>query len=257
MLCIELYCVNYPCEIIKTKHPVTVIGDKKPIWIVGKSYVLHVPTKMLLSKDFLLMIKDIALARSLSQLSMMFRANLTQGHSTLVTLRTLYDDGDKLLSQFGNKAYKIIKLLESECTERWNILGQQHRPVIPLSTSLRNHLDATLLEYPEMGELATQFFLTVRGVEDPWIAAQMYGTFRHWGHLYIDYMAGLKKLHDRVTKQLNIDKKYAQDLGSDFCHLVMESLFKKHKKWFATSKGLPEKSALKQCIDDGVWPPPK
>lgn len=226
-------------------------------WIVTPHFVFHVPTRNLLSKNFLLMLKDVALGRFMSQLSMLERSDGHGGEDTANKLRELYDEGDKILKEYGNASYNIIKLIEPECTERWNQLGHTFRPLITLSDKLLKHLKETKKKNPTMERLSSRFFQIIQEEKDPWIVGQFYGAFRHWGHPYIDYIVGLKNLEKRVNEKLIIDQIYSGTLASDLVFLVLKRQFKQKRRWFAKSDGLPEDSPLKECIDKGVWPTAK
>ncbi|KAG8182254.1 hypothetical protein JTE90_024187 [Oedothorax gibbosus] len=122
---------------------------------------------------------------------------------------------------------------------------------------MTDHLRETKLGKQEMMREGAPFFNLIEQIEDPWIVAQVFGAFRHWGHPYVDYLQGLRSLHKRVTENIKIDPHYPGYLASDLAQLVLKDQFQKKKKWFATSKGLPKDSPMKQCIDSGVWPTAK
>lgn len=236
---------------------ITVLGtrnDKKPFWLVTDNYVYNFKTKCLFHKNFCLMLKDIALARVMSKLSVLDRENDPGEGRTFNVLESLYIAGDKILKRAGNKGYKHLKLLEAHCLEQWNVLGHQFRPLIPLSTSMDKHLTTQLNKDPAMSQISHEFFRVIKEEFNPWIVGQIYGTFRHFGHPYIDYLKGLENLERRCNSLIHIDQTYANKLASDLTYLVLRDQFNRHKKWFATSEGLPEKSPMKLCIDNGVWP---
>lgn len=145
-------------------------------------------------------------------------------------------------------------MLESECIERWNQLGHEYRPEIPIAENMKEHLEETKEKYKEMMVVGKPMFDIIQAINDPWIVGQVFGAFRHWGHPYIDYLRGLKNLHKRVTEEIKVDIPYTGHLASDMAHIVLKSEFDKKKKWFATAKGLDPKSAMYECITSGVWP---
>ncbi|AJR28474.1 polymerase [New Minto virus] len=236
-----------------------VYDNKGRLVLFGSAHHVIFPTwDVLVDKNFILMLKDVALGRLMAMCAVVGRDPEKPGLKCRAQLRDLYMQGDVLLERHGNKAYRAIKLLEAECTSRWNELGHRHRPLIPISNGLRDHLDSTAKELREtLGIDARMFREVVQREDDPWIIAQMYGAYRHWGHPYIDSLVGLKKLHDRVTRDLVIDEAFAEQLGSEMAFLVLQDRFQKEKKWYCTSRGLPEASPLKRCIDEGVWPTSK
>ncbi|ALO28655.1 polymerase [Lone star tick rhabdovirus] len=238
---------------------ITLIGQTKSSikWIVTTNYTLHLETGSIFTKDFILMIKDITLARCMSLLSLTYRGDRTDNLADAVKLRKIYDAGDTIVREYGNDSYKILKLIEAEATEQWNMLGSKYRPKIPKSDSLLQHLEETYTEGDWDQHIIRPFILCIRTEDDPWMVGQIYGTFRHWGHPYINYLKGLKELEARVNENIKIDRKYASTLASDLAYLVLKHQFQKKKIWYASSQGLPAKSPLKDCIDKGVWPTTK
>lgn len=233
-------------------------GDIQPKYIFTERLCFFVRQNMIVSKDFVLMIKDIALARLMTQLAMLEREDDKGGDHAVELIRELYDEGDNILNINGSKGYKAIKLLEAECTERWNQLGNAYRPWIPLSETLNDHLKREQRSlFEEDGIESSGFTSVVRECNDPWIIGQMYGAYRHWGHPYIQVFDGLRKLRDRVTAKLDVKVEFAEQLGSEMAFMVLDHQFKSERKWYCTSKGLPDKSPLKACIDEGVWPTSK
>ncbi|AJR28510.1 polymerase [Sawgrass virus] len=234
----------------------TICDRKGNAQVIGtKHHVIFVEHGVLVDKNFVLMLKDVSLARLMAMCAVIGREPHKPGNYCANKLRQLYDEGDKLLVTHGNTAYKAIKLLESECVNQWSKLGREHRPLIPESTGLTDHLDTTALELSNDFKIDVKPFRSVvRRERDPWVVAQMYGAYRHWGHPYIDSLKGLRKLKERVTRQLSIDEDFAEQLGSEMAFLVLQDRFKKERKWYCTTKGLPNNSPLKKCIEDGVWP---
>ncbi|AJR28559.1 polymerase [Connecticut virus] len=223
-----------------------------------RHHVVFLPSGVLVDKNFVLMLKDISLARLMAMCAVVGRDPDKPGNYCANKLRLLYDEGDKLLSCHGNLAYRALKLLESECVNQWSKLGHEQRPLIPESTGLAEHLDATTNELLSEHKIdATPFKSIVRRERDPWVVAQMYGAYRHWGHPYIDSLKGLKKLRERVTKTLDINEAFAEQLGSEMAFLVLQDRFQKERKWYCTPDGLPQESPLRKCIEDGVWPTSK
>ncbi len=122
--------------------------------------------------------------------------------SQLGKLVTLYDGGDAILSVAGNEGFRILKMLEAHCSPQWTIVGHQERPEIPLSPAFETYLKISrkILEtYPDEFRI-TSFFDCILSETDPLMIGVFYGSFRHWGHPFIDYKEGLKKLFDQVHK---------------------------------------------------------
>jgi hypothetical protein len=115
--------------------------------------------------------------------------------ANLEKLVTLYNGGDAILSVAGNEGFHILKMLEAHCSLQWTIAGHQKRPEIPLSPAFETHLKKSrkILEFR-----ITSFFDCILSETDPLMIGVFYGSFRHWGHPFIDYKEGLKKLFDQV-----------------------------------------------------------
>jgi hypothetical protein len=71
-----------------------------------------------------------------------------------------------------------------------------------------------------------------------------YGSFRHWGHPFIDYKIGLEKLHDQVTKDITVDSGYVNALASHLAKKVLQSELKKQRKWFIDGSKLSDNHLL-------------
>lgn len=246
--------------VVSGQSKIFVLGREglPPVWIVGPKFVLNLLNGFLVNKNFMLMIKGICLARCMSKFSLLERGDRKESLKDVSKFDVLYAAGDTILEEMGNVGYKAIKLIEAECTQRWVILGSKYRPLIPVSKSLENHLAHALDDIPALKRVAASFFKLIKEENDPWMVGQMYGTFRHWGHPYIDYLKGLNKLEGRVNGKVEVDQAYAVKLASDLTYLVLRDQFKKKKRWFATEETLNDTDkghiALKECIKTGVWP---
>ena len=81
-----------------------------------------------------------------------------------------------------------------------------------------------------------------------------YGSFRHWGHPYIDYLAGLRILHQQVTVEKDVDTEYAEILGSDLARIVLTSQFKQTKKWAIIPGTTSVNHPFYKHISENTWP---
>ncbi len=80
-------------------------------------------------------------------------------------------------------------------------------------------------------------------------------SFRHWGHPFIDYKEELKKLFDQVLKTKVISDWYVKALASDLVRRVLESEFKKQRKWFVDEGKLEDGHLFKPFVKANCWPP--
>jgi hypothetical protein len=148
-------------------------------------------------------------------------------------------------------------MLEAHCSPQWTLVGHQKRPEISLSPAFTAHLKKSrkLLEtYAEEFRISS-FFDCIVDEQDPLMIRVYYGSFRHWGHPFIDYKEGLKKLFDQVHKTKTISDWYVKALASDLAKKVLESKFKKQRKWFVDPDKLEEGHLLKPFVKANCWPP--
>jgi hypothetical protein len=212
--------------------------------------------KRLLERNCLLMIKDTCVARYCSKLSVWGSGNLEQRRE-LNALTDLYKAGDDVLVSAGNDGFRLIKLLEAHCNLRWTQIGAEKRPEIPLSPDFASHLATarTTLEEFIPAYLIRQFFDLVLTEDNPHTIGVFYGSFRHWGHPFIDYELGLEKLYKQVQLDKEIDADYVDKLASDLARKVLEREFKKQRKWFVDPDQMPPDHILKDYVKGNTWPP--
>lgn len=116
----------------------------------------------------------------------------------------IYKLGDTMLKDAGNDGYNCIKLIEAMSSLRVAELAREFRDLIPEFPSYRNHIYGSVEELSRRFPTIQTLNDCIQKLETPEIVLTVYGAFRHWGHPYIDYLAGLKKVHDQVT----MSKKY-------------------------------------------------
>lgn len=107
------------------------------------------------------------------------------------------------------------------CINQLAELAHQFRPLIPLFQDFPEHIKKTLanlkLGTPSISRLK-DLVDKIKGTE---LILAMYGSFRHWGHPFIDYLKGLEALYQQTTLVKTIDKIYTESLSSDFALLVI------------------------------------
>lgn len=222
--------------------------------VPGFAY-FHGP-RVLIDRACLLMIKDTLIARYCSKLSLC-DSSRPENKEKLYNLTLMYEKGDDLLVYAGNDAFRIIKLLEPHCNLRWTEIGAEKRPEVPLSPDFASHLDKARRELEKYAPLSMieEFFCFPMGETDPVQIGVYYGSFRHWGHPFIDYEVGLEKLYQQVQGPKNIDTEYVRTLASDLAKMVLEREFKRQRKWFVQKDKIPEFHPFKEYIDSETWPP--
>nr|AJG39213.1 RNA-dependent RNA polymerase [Wuhan Louse Fly Virus 11] len=211
---------------------------------------------VLLDKNFLLMLKDVAVARLQTLLSMDNRIDKLFSEKDLRDVVSIYKAGDEILIQQGNDGYDSIKLVEPMCNLRMATLARAYRPLIPDMPSFREHIDRTVEEKGERCPPLRRMRALIDSEENIHKVLIYYGSFRHWGHPFINYIAGLKKLHDQVTMEKEIDDDYAQALASDLARVVLTDHFNKKKVWSVHEELVPPNHPFLSHIQENTWPTP-
>lgn len=101
------------------------------------------------------------------------------------------------------------------------------------------------------------FINHIRSIHNKEILLTIYGVFRHWGHPFIDYIGGLKKLHENTTMPKDIDKAYTDALASDMAYIVLRHQYNQKRKWFVDESKLSVHHRLYTHVKENTWPTPK
>ena len=73
-------------------------------------------------------------------------------------------------------------------------------------------------------------------------------------HPFIDFQAGLLKLHAQVTLKKEIDTAYAEQLASDLALRLIDSHFQRRKQWPVDHNLLPDNHPFKRFVQHSIWP---
>ncbi|AOX47527.1 L protein [Gata virus] len=219
------------------------------IYLLNHGYILD--------RNMLLMMKDTYLARFHTLLSMQNRVDNHFPPNSCLTMSKLYTLGDKCLDHGGNDSYSALKLIEPLCNLRLSELAHEYRPKIPQDPNFRDHLvrmgEELSANLPPMRELI-RLINTQHHVET---VLTMYGSFRHWGHPFLDCLEGLRALYDQVTMEKIIDFNFASELASDLAYIVLRDKFDKDRTWYVDASLLDDDHVFKKHIVDKTWPTPK
>ncbi|AZS32226.1 polymerase [Rhinolophus rhabdovirus DPuer] len=224
--------------------------------IVGK-VMYFLDHHVLIDRLFALMMKDTWVARFNTLLGLYFRTEETYSSEEIAYLHLLYKLGDQVLKFLGNEGYACLKLLEPICNWKFCELAKQYRPLIPDFPNFDRHITRAIQEQSDINYVNLQFCQAVRNVPNLKTLVVVYGSFRHWGHPFINYLDGLEALYQQVTIEKQIDTTYAGKLGSDLAYIVLRKKFVEDKKWYVDSKKLRKDHPLKQYIEENIWPTPK
>nr|WAK77186.1 MAG: RNA-dependent RNA polymerase [Rhabdoviridae sp.] len=224
---------------------------------VVPGYVFFQLHNRLLNRDMTLMVKDTLIARYASKMSLLCRSDGQDGPDALKKLTAFYAEGDSLMSSLGNSVYDILKLVEPHCNFQMSIIAHQNRPLIPLDTSFRYHLSSSLETIKD--EMSVDPDPLFRMIKEEYSHRQVllyYGAFRHWGHPFLDYEEGLRRLHAQVQLEKTIDTEYAEALASDLAYMVLEKEFFTQRQWFVDLEKLDVQDPLYNHVQNTTWPTP-
>lgn len=83
----------------------------------------------------------------------------------------------------------------------------------------------------------------------------MYGSFRHWGHPFVEYLDGLKSLHDNVTStELPINEDSAELLASDLAFKILDKEYQAKRTWFVDLAELDRTNPFYEHVRHSTWP---
>lgn len=217
-------------------------------------FVLIPDHRLLIDRNFLLMMKDTVVARLQTLISMMGRLDSKFNFNDMVKMERFYKIGDMILQDCGNIGFDILKMVEPICNLRLTQLAHNYRPLIPDFPDFKQHVENTIQELNQKTTWSSALYNMICEEDSVELVLTYYGSFRHWGHPYIDYKGGLEKLFNQVNMDKDIDKKYAECLASDLAKLVLHKMFQEHKKWYVIKELVPGNHPFKSHIDNCTWP---
>uniref|UniRef100_Q8B0H5 RNA-directed RNA polymerase L n=1 Tax=Vesicular stomatitis Indiana virus (strain 85CLB South America) TaxID=434490 RepID=L_VSIVS len=209
---------------------------------------------ILMDRNFLLMVKDVIIGRMQTVLSMVCRIDNLFSEQDIFSLLNIYRIGDKIVERQGNFSYDLIKMVEPICNLKLMKLARESRPLVPQFPHFENHIKTSVDEGAKIDRGIKFLHDQIMSVKTVDLTLVIYGSFRHWGHPFIDYYAGLEKLHSQVTMKKDIDVSYAKALASDLARIVLFQQFNDHKKWFVNGDLLPHDHPFKSHVKENTWP---
>ncbi|QEA08659.1 polymerase [Hayes Yard virus] len=225
-------------------------------WVIFNNNCYSVKYNMLLNREFVLMIKDVLISRFQTILSLIVCQNeYPYSEAEVERVMQLYFEGDELLRNHGNKAYKGIKLVESLCNLRIINIVAKSRPLIPKFPNFENHIYKSIDDLKRERNVDLERLAEIILYEDSIdMTLVYYSSFRHWGHPWIDYLTGLKKLEEQVNKKCYVDESYANRLASDLAFKVLKKTFLEKKVWAVDKEKVDVKNKMYQHIKHNTWP---
>ncbi|AIR95568.1 polymerase [Koolpinyah virus] len=225
-------------------------------WLIFRNYAYSKRLNILFDRDSLLMVKDVMVSRFQTLLSMkLSKYEVMYGEQDIEVLMDIYRIGDEILLHKGNKGYKGIKLLEAICNLKLVEYARTARPLIPEFPNFKNHILKSLRELEEEDGLEMyNLYDAIMGVNKLDLILTIYGSFRHWGHPFINYLEGLEKLESQVNAKLEVDEEYCNKLASDLAYKVLKKMFFEKKRWFVDKNLVSKKSKMYEHITQNTWP---
>ncbi|UYL95595.1 MAG: L protein [Huanggang Rhabd tick virus 2] len=225
-------------------------------WIVFDNYAYSETESAVLNREFILMMKDVLISRFQTILSMeVCHDEYSYTENDIENLMRLYEYGDEILTTHGNRGYKGIKLLESICNLRIVQIVRESRPLIPEFPNFENHIYHSINELlQERGIDLSKFSNVVLNEQTIDMVLVYYSSFRHFGHPFIDYLAGLEKLESQVNKDCHVDIGYANLLASDLAFKVIRKIFCEKKKWPVKKDQVHHRHKFYNHIKHNTWP---
>ncbi|QMU95563.1 RNA-dependent RNA polymerase [Bactrocera dorsalis sigmavirus] len=224
--------------------------------ILSNGFLYFTNHGRILDRNTLLMMKDCYVARFQTCFSLYNRVDHRYNQKSVQLIKSLYRTGDEIFSKLGETGFDAIKLLEPTCNLQLTKLAHAYRPFIPDFPNFELHVKKGHDRLSRLSTSCKKFFNLITDTKSVYDVLILYSSFRHWGHPYINYKAGLIKLHHQVTMPKSIDKDYVQALASDLAFKVLQKKFMETKTWFVEINQLEDNHFLFEIIRENIWPTP-
>nr|QYV43069.1 MAG: RNA-dependent RNA polymerase [Mononegavirales sp.] len=223
---------------------ITVTGHHLYIW----------SDNLMLDLNMILMVKDTAVARWNTYLTMIDRFDRRYNQHCLTRLRDFYRLGDLTLKNGGNQSFTDLKLIEPICVLRMSQLASEARPLIPIPPNFPNFMLREIEDRnPSPFFNLSQHILREENID---MILVYFGSFRHFGHPFLNYLEGLDQLYRQVTMRKDIDIGYSEILASDLAFKVLRTQYRQTKRWALDRTRLAEiPLLLRSHVINETWPP--
>uniref|UniRef100_A0AB38Z1Q4 Replicase n=1 Tax=Corixo rhabdovirus 2 TaxID=3078403 RepID=A0AB38Z1Q4_9RHAB len=222
--------------------------------VIGQGCLVFRRGGQYLDRSMVLMAKDVFGGRFQTLMHLQYKEDPEYNPELLKTMIDIFDEGDLLLRKYGSSAYKVIKMVEPVSLEKLHQLSAESKPMVPPFVKFRNHLRVSTRELEAVYPGAGEFLTMIHDQEEVEPLITAYGSFRLWGHPFIDYLSGLAALYENVTAPKEIDEEYANQLASDLAFKVIKNQFFGKKKWVVDGESLPDENIMKSHILNLTWP---
>lgn len=218
--------------------------------------IIHLErSNMLWDRNMLLMFKDTSTARFHSLFSIEHRQFEKYDSNHLSIITEMYKLGDEVLAYNSINSYDVFGLIEPISSLLLSRQARKYRPLIPEFPHFTKHVDTKISDVSKSNPKAPAFLKHLYAQTDKHVLLTIYGSFRHWGHPFINYFEGLKALHKNVTSQdLPIDESAANTLASDLAFKILYKEFQSKKTWFVDIDQMEPDHPLYDHVENNTWP---
>lgn len=258
---------KYELDSLKKHLPLSFLNEKDHKMgisyqsaIFGQIYIgpgiIYIPKiNMLWDRNMLLLYKDTATARFHTLFAIQHRQFFRYHPSHYQLQVELYKIGDEILAHDTVSGFEALGMIEPLSSLRLSELAGGFRPHIPPFTHFRHHIESKFEELMRTNPHTKKLFQLINSITDKHVLLTYYGSFRHWGHPFINYMEGLSSLYKNVTSTKNkIDSDYAALLASDLAYKVLKKEFQSKYKWCLDIKKMPDGHPLIEHVKNNTWP---
>ncbi|WPV62696.1 MAG: RNA-dependent RNA polymerase [Wenzhou bat rhabdovirus 1] len=206
--------------------------------------------------DFLLCWADTLESRTLMYRLSTIESKILQDVLSSAELDELYQIGDDILLNAGNNGYSIIKLLEPLCLGEVQCrLNKKHG--LEGNDIFYETMKTELFSLCQEGILNTcaNRLVTFISKLSSLKVLEVFGTFRHWGHPFLEVTEGLRNLKLNARKIKVINASVMRELESDCEQILLKHYYSKYNAWpDDASVNWIESPILARCIKANRWP---
>ncbi|APF29060.1 L protein [Menghai virus] len=231
----RLLIKNYPVDFEFTIIEENLLSFKTKHWKGHLSDKMLYDSKnnILLDRNMLLMIKDLTIGRFNTMLLLSLNIEKRYSDEVCDLFKNILKLGDSYLLQEGNKGFDSITMLEPICVEQMDKLANETRPEILQPKHYSDYIKSkTETSDKRANEFISKLRNIIYSVNNVYDITCLYGSFRLWGHPYIEYEIGLGKLKEQVRMpKPDIDESYCALLASDLMRDMLINYYKRNKRW--------------------------
>nr|UYL86298.1 MAG: RNA-dependent RNA polymerase [Rhabdoviridae sp.] len=208
---------------------------------------------ILIDKNFFLMLKDILLGRFMTLIVLSVNLSSKYSEDIVGTITLFFDKMDEYISSIGNESYNFIKMIEAFVNLRWMEISER-KECMELHSNFKKDLFSKLSDCKGNQMRISEILAIIQSLSNPDDLSVIFGSFRLFGHPYINIEEGLNQLRDNCRIETEIDEVYAKKLGDDLIFLVLKREFNKTGKWYVDVDKLDSGHPLHPFIMGGTWP---